>query len=153
MNDWSIQLYSSSVEEVILLEIPHLELMPAVARWPPWQPSVQKEFGFFFSSWCKTQLRNSLPLRVKNILKIDRILTCYLNWGLTSADLFIIRYRTFPNLLVAFHCREEIYLFFERGEKIYIITEYNIISIVCSKTKLRSCSEAIHAAVHFNLLG
>lgn len=122
MNDWSTQLYSSSVDEVTLLEIPHLELMPAVARSPQWQPSEQREFGFFFlfSSWCETHFRDPFPLRLKNTPKIDGILTSYPNWEVTSADFFTIKYRTFPNLLVAFHCREEIYLVFEtRREDLY----------------------------------
>lgn len=40
--------------------------------------------------------------------------------GLISANLFIIKYTTFQNLLVALHHREEIYLFFKtRREDLY----------------------------------
>jgi len=44
---------------------------------------------------------------------MDRISTYRLNWGLISADLFIMKYITFQNVLVALQYIEEIYLFFK----------------------------------------
>lgn len=94
---------------------------------------------------CESKLNNSKP-------KMDRIPTYHLDPGPISENLFIIKYITFQNLFMALHTPENKFIFFKWGEKIYIITEFNITSIVHSRTKLRSCSEAIHAAVHFNLL-
>lgn len=82
---------------------------------------------------------------------MDRIPTYHQNWGVISAKLFVSIQYCKISLWISAPKKKFIY-FLKWGEKIYISTEFNITSTVCSKTKLRSCSEAIHAAVHFNLL-
>lgn len=124
MNDWSTQLYSNSAEEGALLEIPCLELPPTRAR-PPWQqPSENLGFLYSFSSQYSRLTSEMLPPWESKLNsykpKMDRTPTYHLNWGLISANLFVIKYITFQNPFVALHSREEIYLFFKmRREDLY----------------------------------